>query len=227
MRPIRSLMTLLAAALLAALFAAPAAMADAPRPGLMWNRTGLPAVFPLQVKSPPGANYYLTLLDNGTGAPALAAFLKGGQFFKVLVPPGTYRVRFASGQIWRDEEALFGPGDKTRIYELPDPLIFRTRGYGTKAGHVITLEADAGGDLASIHLKGQYICQTLSLDFPRAERPPWLQPPLTEDDTERRFTGPSPKAAGLSPFEPQVDPDTPYRFQSLTPEVTVRSLTCG
>lgn len=225
MRPIRTLAILLAAALSWA--AAAVTAAETPRPGLMWNRTGLPAVFPLQVKTPPGASYYLTLLDAGTGAPALAAFIKGGQFFKVLVPPGTYTLRFATGLVWRGEEDLFGPGGKTRSFEMPDPLTFRTRGHSTKAGHVVTINADATGELASILLKGQYICQALSTELHRAGRPPWLPPPLTEDSTDRRFTGPSPKAADLSPFDPLTDPDAPYRLYSLTPEFSVRSGYCG
>lgn len=226
MHPIRIFSTL-PAALFAAVFAAAAAMADTPRPGLMWNRTGLPAVFPLQVKTPPGANYYLTLQDADTGEAALAAFIRGGAFFKVLVPPGTYTLRFASGQVWRDEDALFGPGGKTRIFDMPGPLTFRTRGHSTKAGHIVTINANAEGELASVFLKGQYICQSLSVEYDRAERPPWLPPPLSEDTVDRRFTGPSPKAADLSPFEPQSDPDMPYRVYSLTPDLSVRSGYCG
>ena len=157
----KPLLSLAAAVLLAAAPVVLAGSPPQPRPGLMWNRSGLPAVFPLQVKTPPGANYYLTLRHAETGAAALAAFIRGGQFFKVLVPPGTYTLRFASGQVWRGEEHLFGPGDKTRVFDMPDPLTFEIRGYGTKAGHVVTIEADAAGDLAMLRLQGQYICQSL------------------------------------------------------------------
>jgi hypothetical protein len=145
----------------------------------------------------------------------------------VLVPPGTYRLRFASGLIWRGERELFGPGDKTRSFEMPDPLTFRTRGHSTKAGHIVTINADATGELASIELRGQYICQAAEQELLRAERPSWLQPPLTEDTIDRRYSGPSLKAADLSPFEPQTDPDTPYRLYSLTPQYSIRSVYCG
>ncbi len=81
--------------------AAEAAGQDEPRrvdvtPGLMWNRSGLPAIFPLQVKTSAGNNYFLTLIDAETGKKTLAAFIIGGEFFKVLVPPGTFVVRFSS-----------------------------------------------------------------------------------------------------------------------------------
>ena len=88
-------------AMIVALMLAPAAAVSGggadtvatPPAGLMWNRTGLPAVFPLQVKTPPGQDHVLTLIDADTGTDALAAYIKGGAFFKVLVPPGTYRFK--------------------------------------------------------------------------------------------------------------------------------------
>ena len=64
------------------------------KPGLIWNRSGLPAVFPLQVKTLSGRDFVLTLVDEDTRLEALAAYIVGGAFFKVLVPPGTYTLRF-------------------------------------------------------------------------------------------------------------------------------------
>jgi hypothetical protein len=159
------------AALLGA--AAPAAAAgSAPHPdppaGLMWNRSGLPAVFPLVVKTAPGPDYMLTLIDTGTGKPVLAAYIDGGAFFRVLVPPGTFRLRFASGQTWRGEEELFEPGDSTEMFELDTPLTFETRGLGTKAGHIIDLTGSAPGRLAeagNIKRKDQFICQWYRSEF--------------------------------------------------------------
>ena len=93
--------------------------------GLMWNRTGLPAVFPLQIKTPAGQDYFLTLIDNETGEDALAAYITGGAFFKVLVPPGIFRLSFATGDTWEGEEGLFGPGAETQLFKLRGPLIFK------------------------------------------------------------------------------------------------------
>ncbi|MFX0544126.1 hypothetical protein ACEWPL_001085 [Roseovarius sp. S1116L3] len=134
--------------------------------GLMWNRTGLPAVFPLQVKTPPGRDYFLTLTDVGGDTPSLAAFIEGGDFFKVLVPPGTFRVAFAAGDEWQGEEDLFGPGAQTWRFELPDPLTFQTRGYDTKAGHLVDLVGVLPGKIAEAKVKDQLICQSVRLDFP-------------------------------------------------------------
>jgi len=172
----RSLVTRLLALLLCALPAL-ASAADgaagegAPRTGLMWNRTGLPAVFPLRVNTPPGQDHVLTLITAETGEAALAAYIRGGAFFRVLVPPGTYRLRFASGETWQGEDALFGPGPKTRIHELPEPLTFKTRGLGTKAGHVVTLRAPRLGEVVAARSGDHLICQTSRPDVASALYP--------------------------------------------------------
>jgi len=161
-------------AMIVALMLAPAAAVSGggadtvatPPAGLMWNRTGLPAVFPLQVKTPPGQDHVLTLIDADTGTDALAAYIKGGAFFKVLVPPGTYRLTFAFGDVWHGREDLFGPGGDTRVFELRRPLTFETRGLGVKAGHVVDLSTRRPGEIAGVMLKDQLICQSFRLRFP-------------------------------------------------------------
>ncbi len=159
---------LLACLVLVALAAGAAAETERPRSGLMWNRTGLPAVFPLQVKSPPGADYYLVLSSEESGDEALAAYFKGGAFFKVLVPPGRFVLHFASGSGWQGERRLFGP--ETRVFKLPDVLEFAIRGAGIKGGHKITLTRS--GAYLQAAVKEQYICQVASLDGPVPEPRP-------------------------------------------------------
>ncbi|QIE45065.1 hypothetical protein G5B38_05695 [Pseudohalocynthiibacter aestuariivivens] len=134
--------------------------------GLMWNRTGLPAVFPLQVKTPAGQDYFLTLVDDETGKDALAAYIEGGDFFKVLVPPGVFRLRFAAGDVWQGEENLFGPDARTRIFELNKPLTFRVRGLGTKMGHVVNILELEAGQAVQAAVKDQNICQSLRVEYP-------------------------------------------------------------
>lgn len=247
----------LAAGVLAGLFLClPAALAEqadrqaAPRAGLMWNRTGLPAVFPLQVKSPAGADYYLVL--SGSGGDALAAYFRGGAFFKVLVPPGRFKLRFASGRDWKDEERLFGPD--TVVFELPQVLEFAVRGAGLKAGHLVTLtrESLSGGLRAEV--KGQFVCQIASLEG--------AEPSRIQAEPPRRFilggnmhtravlhlrwrlglTGVEPGTPdalwqrslfvlgnpGLPRHMPQfLSPPQLTRFQSGFRSYSVRSLYCG
>ncbi|MEM6889018.1 MAG: hypothetical protein AAF636_12855 [Pseudomonadota bacterium] len=114
-----------------------------PQHGLAWNRTGLPLVFPLQVKTVPGQFYYLTLRETVKGEPVVAAFIDGGRFFRVLVPPGDFFVRFATGQAWHNDELLFGPGALTEVIDLPAPLTFKVVNFGTKGGHIIDLTGRA------------------------------------------------------------------------------------
>lgn len=134
-----------------------------PRQGLMWNRTGLPAVFPLQVKTLVGRDYVLLLSDPETDADVLAAYIVGGKFFRVLVPPGTFRVRFASGIRWQGEDAMFGRLGETEILEMAEPLTFEVIGLRTKAGHLIDLTDAGPGQMTQLTPVPTYICQTLDL----------------------------------------------------------------
>lgn len=152
----RALITL--AALLCLLSGATRAAEDRPDPGLMWNRTGLPLVFPLQVKTAPGADYIVTLFNAETNDPALAAYITGGVFFRVLVPPGTYRLRFDYGNVWHSADQRFAD---QKTLTLDAPLTFETRGFGRKAGHLVDLtEMDLDQDTAAApRTREQVFCQ--------------------------------------------------------------------
>ena len=168
-------------------------LAEPPRTGLMWNKTGLPAVFPLQVKTPEGYDYVMTLLVADTGVPALAAYIGGGDFFKVLVPPGRYRVRFAKGEQWQNAALLFGP-EKTTFFSLKEPLRFAVLDAGTKAGHMI----DMTNGPSDIAITDQFICQRVGL-----ARPPRVQEPF---DTQKSFATRLPENGELLRF--------PHRFST-------------
>ena len=149
--------------------------------GLLWNRSGLPAVFPLQVKTPAGQDYFLTLVDEGTRREALAAYIIGGAFFKVLVPPGKYTLRFSFGDAWQGEEHLFGSGLDTGEFELKEPLTFRIHGVGTKAGHLVDLTEIRPGQLVQAKVRGQFICQALRTEFFPPLKARYANDPRIED----------------------------------------------
>lgn len=132
-----------------------------PRTGLLWRRSSLPAIFPLQIRTAPGRGYHVTLRHETTGHPTLAAYINGGDFFRVLVPPGSYRLHVAHGVQWQDEATLFGP--RTRFFVLDRPLLFRTRGIGTRAGHLVDLRALAESRQASAVMPLE-ICQRYGMD---------------------------------------------------------------
>lgn len=204
------------------------------RPGLMWNRSGLPAVFPLQVKTPAGADYFLVLTDTTTGEAALAAYIRGGSFFRVLVPPGTFTLRFASGQIWRGEEALFGPDDKTEVFDFGQPLTFSAQGIGTKAGHLVTIDRQPNGDLASLTVRGQFICQVEGPENGPSKPPPtpWSsQTPNSSITANRPRPGdvilPGYTSAPIGPLQGDRNIRSLYQPGSSTANFSYRSFTCG
>ena len=154
----------MAVALVLALTSQAGADASADRPkGLMWNRTGLPAVFPLQVKTKPGRDYYLVLTDTATDEDALAAYIRGGRFFRVLVPPGSFRLTFHFGTSWQGEDDLFGAGSETGRFTLDKALTFETRGLRTKSGHLVDLTNMTFGQERSAQVRGLSFCQRPSL----------------------------------------------------------------
>ncbi|TRW98404.1 hypothetical protein FNJ84_06410 [Paracoccus sp. M683] len=129
---------------------------DRPPAGLMWNRSGLPATLPLQIRSPPGRDLVVFLTRPGSADPLVAGFVRGGDFFRLLVPPGEWQIDLATGETWQDESALFGPD--TNVNRLSQPLIFSITGGNRRNGHVITLIEDAGKTAIS-GLAPQVICQ--------------------------------------------------------------------
>ena len=168
----------LASALILVLLVAPGAADERPE-GLMWNRSGLPARLPLQVKTVAGADYLLHLRDTGTGRDVLAAYIRGGAFFRVLVPPGRFELHFASGTDWQGEAALFGP--KTQRFVLVPALSFEA--FATRReGHLVDLR-----DLADITTRDFAICQRFVLD-PDSVNQPW--PPIWKPGTWLPLEGP-------------------------------------
>lgn len=142
--------------LLASVFLASVVAAHERPQGLLWHRSGLAATLPLQVKTDPGADYLLHLQDVKTGQIVLAAYIRGGEFFRVLAPPGTFELNFFFGKDWQGEAALFAP--ETQSFILDRPLTFGAS-VSRKNGHLIDLRG--GGDIT---IRDFAFCQRLALD---------------------------------------------------------------
>lgn len=158
--------------------------ADERPEGLLWNRSGLPAQLPLQIRTAAGADYLLHLRDIGTGRDVLAAYIRGGEFFRVLVPPGRYQLQLASGTDWQGEAARFGPA--TRRFVLDPPLTFGAS-VARKEGHIVDLR-----DLGDVTTRDFAICQRLVLD-PQSLNQPWptiRQPDAPPSDAPREYPVP-------------------------------------
>lgn len=158
--------------------------------GFMWNKTGLPLVFPLQVKSLAGQDYFMILKNVEDETPALAAYVRGGVFFRVLVPPGIFKIDFAAGEVWQNEEALFGP-DATLFFTLPDPLTFAVLDESTKGGHIIDLRNMSPDSTQQIIVTSAKICQNKRAgnDAQRLQAEPSARDtdPVGQEILERRF----------------------------------------
>ena len=131
--------------------------------GLFWNKTGLPAVFPLLIDSAEGQDYEVLLSDAHSGADAMAAGLQGGSPLRLLVPPGEYQVSFWMPGNLRKARARSG----TPELALDVLLRFALSGANVKSGHRIDISPARDGD-------GWIITRALShrdrrLDVPRVK----------------------------------------------------------
>lgn len=138
-----------------AALAAPVWADDRPRAGLLFHRSGLPATLPLVVKTFAGKDYVIFLTSPDNGRAIMAGYIRGGQHFRLVVPPGRWRVRFAYGKDWQGEDALFGTGTKWANYD--EVLEFRA-GMRNYRGHVITL-IEENGRMIVVQADPREICQ--------------------------------------------------------------------
>ena len=159
----RFLVGLLLAALVSGL--APQLGAAPPDPGILRISTTLPRTLPLHIRSPDGLSILVDVTDAVSGAEVMRAFGKGGAMFRVLLPPGQFRLRIAVGRDWRDETSLFGPD--TRITEI-GPLDFAITGRAKRNGHLITILPDGGATLAVVEAP-LAVCQGWQAQIDRAE----------------------------------------------------------
>lgn len=151
---------------LSLVLALPAATASGePAHGLLWNRSGLSAGFPLMLLPKARGDAVLRLIEPRSGEAVLAAFADDGKALRLLVPPGTYRLRVTTGEGWLADSATFASA--TENADLPEPLRFGVTGAGRKAGWTVDLR----GDPPTITPRD--LCQMLLRD------PDSLQAPLT------------------------------------------------
>ena len=115
------------------------------RPGIMWNRTGRAGRAHFGIKTSVGSDYYIKLVEVKTNRDAVAIYVVGGKDLEVLVPPGSYKMKYAYGKIWRGEQHLFGQGRLTRVEEAVKRLDFLGSWSGFN-GHIVELIPQIGGN---------------------------------------------------------------------------------
>ena len=117
-----------------------------PAAGVMENRTGRSPEAPFEIITSSGADYYLKLVDSRTGQDAITVYVRGGQRIEVTVPLGTYRLRYAAGEIWRGASHLFGPGEMTMYNESGSIFNFDVSS-GYVNGYTVELIRQVGGNM--------------------------------------------------------------------------------
>ena len=116
------------------------------RPGVMWNKTGRSLRAPFDIQTSAGSDYYIKLVDAKTNRDAVAIYVTGGKDLEVLVPPGSYKMKYAYGKIWRGEQHLFGPRGLTRVEEALKRFDFLASWSGFN-GYTVELIPQIGGNL--------------------------------------------------------------------------------
>ena len=106
---------------------------------------------PLTVKTSSDSSYYLVKLEDWNSRQLVALyFVYAGQDLDVLVPPGSYRLKYANGIHWYGHKYLFGPDTSVSMAEARFDFTQDTEGYN---GHTIELILQENGNLNTKRLR--------------------------------------------------------------------------
>jgi len=119
---------------------------------LALSETGVKSrVAPLELRANAGSDYLVKLETLG-GQSVLDVYVHAGSSTEVLVPLGSYRVKYAAGTEWYGYEQLFGPRTS---YSIADS-VFTFRDEGTHyTGYTVTLYQVRGGNLRTRGIRAE------------------------------------------------------------------------
>ncbi|MCB9981168.1 MAG: hypothetical protein H6860_02070 [Rhodospirillales bacterium] len=106
-------------------------------------------VAPLEIKTGAGNNYYIKIVNVANNQVALTAYIVGGRPFEVLMPLGTYEIRYAAGNTWYGTQHYFGPD--TAFSKANEVFHFTFDGY-QYSGYTVELILQAYGNLRTVHI---------------------------------------------------------------------------
>ena len=124
---------------------------EMPQTGVVFRAQRSKKAWPeLRVKSGNRAgNFFVKVLLDGTTREVAHLFVRSGEVASITLPPGEYKVRYASGAQWFGEKEWFGP--KTMAAEGVDAIELRViksaTGYQLLGGE-LTLEKQVDGNFA-------------------------------------------------------------------------------
>lgn len=115
------------------------------RPGIQRINTNAERIAPLRIKTPLGTeSYFVKLTQSATGVAVMTFYIHGGQTFDTEVPLGSYRIKYATGDVWYGETHLFGP--ETQYSEADKVFQFAVNG-NQISGYTVELIRQRGGNL--------------------------------------------------------------------------------
>jgi hypothetical protein len=116
----------------------------APPNGEVVKYTQSKGLAPFQIKSTPGSNYLIKIIDFNTNQPIMTVFVHGGKPFTAKVPLGKFTVKYAAGDVWYGYKYLFGP--ETAYNQAASSFTFSRQSDGY-SGYSITLYKVRNGNL--------------------------------------------------------------------------------
>jgi hypothetical protein len=120
--------------------------ASPPWTGLYASYNPLERVSRLTIKTSPGGYYFVKLEDSVTARPVMTFFMRGGETLQQAVPEGEFVLKYATGDTWCGEQALFGAKTATsqadRIFKFADDRSITIELVSKKDGNLRTRSID-------------------------------------------------------------------------------------
>jgi hypothetical protein len=101
-------------------------------------------IAPFRIVAPSGSNYYAKLVDSATKRDIMSMYVIGGRPLEVDVPLGSYRLKYAYGNVWCGESLLFG--EHTAYSEAQSTFEFSVQG-DRLSGYTVELIPQMHGNL--------------------------------------------------------------------------------
>ena len=120
-----------------------------PNSGTTRKNVAAASVAPFEIKTSTGSNH-LIKLENISGVRVMDIFVRGGDTIEVLVPLGSYILKYAVGDTWYGHEHYFGPD--TNYNKANSMFHFRQDGTEIR-GYTVKLYRVSGGNLSTSRIK--------------------------------------------------------------------------
>jgi hypothetical protein len=101
-------------------------------------------IAPFKILTQSGSNYYAKLVDVLTNREIMSIYIIGGRPVEVDVPLGSYRLKYAHGEVWCGDSLLFG--ELTAYGEAQDTFNFAIEGSHI-SGYTVELIPQVHGNL--------------------------------------------------------------------------------